>query len=263
MDLLNNLLSNDSYTPVNKDLAKKIWFVVAWFLWELIRQRKRFWLLEFYITQSEIEKEIWLTPFQQRECIKELKKHWLLDVIKKWIPCKNWYKINDDSIITVLSTQMWRNLTTWCEDSWQQDINKLDDYSNIYFNKNNNKNNNKETLTDFEKTLVEFKEFRKSKKDPLTDYAEKLLLWKLNKWYWDNEELKIKTLEESIINWRKWIFELKDNKNYNTSKPKTITYEEFEKKMMNWEYNTLKEQIWKEKFFKYKNIYNSDIKHFI
>lgn len=65
-------------------------------------------------------------------------------------------------------------------------------------------------------TLIDFIEMRKSIKSPMTDRALKVLFTSLNK-LTDNDEIKIKILEQSILkNW-KGVFQLKDNNPSNTN----------------------------------------------
>lgn len=142
METLNSLLSADWFTPVNKELSKQLWFLTAWFLWELIRQRKRFWQEEFYFRQKDMEEEIWFSPYQQRECIKKLKKHWLIETEIKWIPAKTWYQINDEQVIEIFENKKSKNLTSGSKKTWEQEVEKLDNTSNKNESKNNNKNEN-------------------------------------------------------------------------------------------------------------------------
>ena len=206
MDILNNLLSSDAYTPVNKYLARELWFVCAG-LWELIRQRARFWNKEFYFCQSDMENEIWISPFQQRECIKKLKDLWILEVKKKWIPCKNYYLIYDDFILTivnnkenVLNNKKLRNLTTGDKENSQQAVKKLDDY---YNNNNNNKNNNKKEKKE------KFKEFvllyPEEYKKLIDIYGKKVIdniIDNLNNYIWSTWK-KYKSHYHTILNWLK------------------------------------------------------------
>ncbi len=129
---LADFLSSDAYTPVNKALARQLWFVCAWFLWELIRQRERFGGGEFYYSQADIEKEIWISAKVQRNCISILVKAWYLIVNKKGIPCKNWYIINDSTIMNCYELDLDKigGVTTWCAQREQLDVTKGNDYYN-------------------------------------------------------------------------------------------------------------------------------------
>lgn len=112
--ILDDLLSSDAFTPVNKALAKKLWFVCAWYLWELIRQRKRFWESEFYFSQSQMEKEIGINWYTQRQCVKQLTNLWIISVERKWTLNKYYFLINDDKIIEFFKEdiQCFKNWTT-------------------------------------------------------------------------------------------------------------------------------------------------------
>lgn len=101
-ELIFNVLSTNAYTPVNKVLARRIWFACAWYLWELIRECKRFWGWEFYFSQSQMEEEIWLSPYQQRWCLNELVSLWIISVSLKWLPAKYYYRLNFELIYNYL-----------------------------------------------------------------------------------------------------------------------------------------------------------------
>lgn len=62
------------------------------------------------------------------------------------------------------------------------------------------------------KTINDFREFRKSIKKPLTEHAEKILRKNLEKFAGDNEQEKIEILEQSIMNGWQGVFELKKDK---------------------------------------------------
>ena len=62
---IENYLAEWNYTMLNKALARKIGISQAVFLCELISQRKRFKQEEFYFTQWDMEKELWLSENTQ------------------------------------------------------------------------------------------------------------------------------------------------------------------------------------------------------
>ena len=130
---IENYLWEWNYTMLNKPLAREIWIWQAVFLCELISQRTRFKQDEFYFTQWDMEKEIWLSESTQLRYSKELKEKWLINVEKKWIPARNRYSINDDNIHSIIMWETWAVKLTELEQSdWR-------DYSN-------NKDNNKEYI---------------------------------------------------------------------------------------------------------------------
>lgn len=140
--LLDDFLSSDAFTMVNKKLAKTIWIWQAIYLQELISQRKRFKQDEFYFTQDSMENELWISVSTQNRYCKELQKLWIIIVQKKWIPAKNWYKINDDVVIKLINKSI-QNESTGNFNSNVLVPSNWGDYSN------NNiiiKNNNKKLL---------------------------------------------------------------------------------------------------------------------
>lgn len=141
--ILNDLLSSDAYTPVNKKIAKELGFCTAGYLWELIRQRKRFGNEEFFFVQSDMEDEIGLTEHEQRESLKRLTTIEFVSVSKKGIPAKNYYKIDDVKVLAWLNSQSSKFLTTSGQDSWPLDVTNPDHY----YNNNESKNENKITPT--------------------------------------------------------------------------------------------------------------------
>ena len=82
----------------------------------------------------------------------------------------------------------------------------MDIYNNV-----NNDNNVKNEKSALEKTLDDFYVMRNKIKKPMTDKAKKLLFSNLEKLAGDNENLKIKILEQSILNCWQSVYALKDN----------------------------------------------------
>lgn len=116
--LLDDLLSSDAYTPVNKFLSRKLGFECAWYLWELIRQRARFWWNEFYFKQKDMEDEVWISEYAQRQYVKKLTALWLISVEKKWIPCKYYFTINDLNILKLFDEQEVNDVKNKCFKFW-------------------------------------------------------------------------------------------------------------------------------------------------
>lgn len=138
--ILEEFLSNDAFVMVNKALAKKIWLSEAFLLQEFISLRKRFKQDEFYISQKEIEENIWITVKTQSRYIKKLVELGLISYKKKWIPCKNRYSINDEKVIQViqnektsspkLENKYGQNVHTGIDKMSEQEKTKSLDYSN-------------------------------------------------------------------------------------------------------------------------------------
>ncbi len=144
--ILDDLLSSDAFTPVNKALAKRLWFICAWYLWELIRQRKRFWEQEFYFSQKQMEDEIWINWYSQRQCVKQLLELWIISVEKKWIPCKYYFTIDDDKIMEFFEKDVnSKCFKIWSTSDWNFKSQEVEDLEDI--DKKDSKNESKKLLS--------------------------------------------------------------------------------------------------------------------
>ena len=129
--ILDDLLSSDAYTPVNKSIARNLWFITAWYFWELIRQRKRFWQEEFFFSQKDMFNELWISEYEQRACVKILLQNEMISVVKKGVPARYWFKIEDSSVL--------QNLKDWCSKIWSTSPSKNEA---LLIRINNNNDNN-------------------------------------------------------------------------------------------------------------------------
>jgi len=130
---MKHLLSSSAFLIVNKKLAKQVGLKGAVLLADLISKEEYFiangmtdgW---FFNTEANIEKDTTLTAYQQRKCLKELKKHQLIEVKRKGIPAKQYFKINEQQVMQLLNNLSATNLTTINKNKEIRIINK-------YFNK--------------------------------------------------------------------------------------------------------------------------------
>ncbi len=136
---LKDLLSSDAFTPVNKKLARELWFTTAWYLAELIRQRERFGSDEFFFSQKQMEEELWFTEYEQRQSLKILKESGFINVQKKGLPCKYYFSISDSKILSSFEEQVLENMEDQCLKIWSTRALKNEAHNN----KDNNKENNK------------------------------------------------------------------------------------------------------------------------
>lgn len=141
--MLSKLLSSDAYTPVNKFLAKKFWFVVAWYFGELIRQRDRFWESEFFFSQKQMEKELWFSEHEQRKSVKELSKAWFISVERKWNNNQYFFQIHDVSVLQFFDHQCLKKSTT------SASKNQAHNNKEIIINNNKNKDGIIKLKSDF------------------------------------------------------------------------------------------------------------------
>lgn len=257
---IENYLWEWNYTMLNKPLARGIWIWQAVFLCELISQRTRFGKDEFYFTQSEMEKEIWLSESTQLRYAKELQEKWLISFEKKGIPARNWYTINDDEIHgIIMSGTCAVNLT-------ELETSKWSDYSIINNTNNNIINSNPKdvfyTIND-EELIKHENEDAKSWSGFLT-YSEKDLekYWKdmlveFNRYYSEtNSKWKQKRQLQKTwsLGWRLATWKKNNEKRYG-KKYEPVDYEnnlQLFLTRLKTDYEWLKKEVGTDKFFELK-----------
>jgi hypothetical protein len=114
---MKHLLSSTAFIVLNKELARRVGLKEAVLLADLISKEEYFiangmtdgW---FFNTEANIEKDTTLTAYQQRKCLKELKKHQLIEVKRKGIPAKQYFKINEQLVIKFLNNLSATNFTS-------------------------------------------------------------------------------------------------------------------------------------------------------
>lgn len=162
MSILINLLADNGYIVVNKEIIKKLGLHEAILLGELCSEYT-YWEKNnkldngyFYSTRKNILENTTLTPYQQRQILEKFEKNGIISVISKGMPLQNWYSINQSKLSEFLRNSNYS--ATGNQEILQQDSKKLDnklsngftterentrqhDIKNLYIN--NNKNNNK------------------------------------------------------------------------------------------------------------------------
>jgi len=114
---MKQLLSSSAFIVLNKELAKKIGINAAVMLADLISKEEYFinngmtdgW---FFNTEANIEQDTTLNPYMQRKCLKTLKSENLVEVKRKGIPAKQYFKINEQQVIQILNNLSVKNYTT-------------------------------------------------------------------------------------------------------------------------------------------------------
>ena len=114
---MKHLLSSTAFLVLNKQLAKQIGLKAAVLLADLISKEEYFiakgmtdgW---FFNTEANIEEDTTLNSYHQRKCIKTLKKEGLIEVKRKGIPAKQYFKINEQQVLQILNNLSVKNLTT-------------------------------------------------------------------------------------------------------------------------------------------------------
>ena len=206
---IEDFLSSDAYTPVNKALSRHLWFICAWFLWELIRQRKRFGWWEFYYSQEEMEKDIGISAYMQRTSIATLVEKWCLIVTKKWIPCKNWYIIVDEAIFNLYIDDE-KVVENKLSKFWQLDVKNLTTGCENFDNYSNKKDNKKDIIKD-EPIFFKLWETICTKKWGDEGIGAKEYEKKIAQWVDAEDMIKSASLDKFEI--REWICDITYTKN--------------------------------------------------
>lgn len=201
------LLSSTAFLVVNKELARNIGLKETVLLADLISKEEYFiekgmtdgW---FFNTEANIQKDTTLTPYQQRKALKTLKKYEIIETIRKGVPAKQYFKINEEQVVQFLNNKSTTNLTT---------INK----NKVI--KLNNKLFNKPSINDVELYCIErnnkidaisFVNFYESKgwmvgKNKMKDWRAAVRTWEMR----DNNKSYKKTgtskLDSQISEWEK------------------------------------------------------------
>jgi len=175
--VLPSLLSSTKYIIVNKDLIKILGLYEAIIIGELCAQYT-YWestnqLVEneyFYATREKIEKQTGINAHYQRAAMKVLEEKGILKSKRMGIPCKKYYKINEDSLIYYLKKakliedspvvhEVNDKEETGCMSS--NTVPELQEENPVEINNNNinNKINNNEEHTHATQPLEEKKEY--------------------------------------------------------------------------------------------------------
>ena len=199
---MKHLLSSTAFIVLNKELARQVGLKEAILLADLISKEEYFiangmtdgW---FFNTEANIEADTTLNPYHQRKCLKTLKKHNLIEVKRKGIPAKQYFKINEEQVLQILNNLSDKNLTTINK-------NKIITIHNKYFKKPN--------IDDVKNYCI----LRKNNVDPETfiDFYEskgwmvgknKMKDWKAAVRTWEKKKTKKPTmskLDEQINAWQ-------------------------------------------------------------
>jgi hypothetical protein len=98
-------LGLESYWMINKSICRKIGAIESLILQHFIDlQFKLFGGKEFFQQQERIMNEFGLTEHQVRKTIQTLEKLGLINIVKKGLPAKYFYSINEDEVIKLLGT---------------------------------------------------------------------------------------------------------------------------------------------------------------
>ena len=155
-----NLISNNNFITLNKDLIKAIGLEEAILLGELASEYdywKKQELLEngyFYSTIENIEEHTTLSEYKQRKALNSLKDQGLIDIKIKGLPAKRFIKINEELVLEKLKINTLKNLRTSSEKIKELVPEKLKGNKNINNKNINNKNIEKEYIDNTKMSLT-------------------------------------------------------------------------------------------------------------
>lgn len=252
-----SLLASDNYIVINRDLLKKYGINVTLMLCELASEYNYFdksGMLDdgmFFSTIDNIYEKTGLSKYQQTEALKVLDNIGIVKSVVKGIPAKRYFKID----IEELAKQIVNISTSSCKEIGKLDGEKVETKNNnrkLINNSNNLKDkeskkedtNNtqiehvekttcrkkKKTISydeqiaeytqneDLQNALKAFLQMRSFIKKPMTEYALKLMLKKLDE-IGNTDDAKIAILNQSITNNWQGIFPLKDGNTKQEKQP--------------------------------------------
>lgn len=118
--LLSKTLGKHAYWTLNKQLVKTIGLEATLILQHIIDLQAVFNKDEIFQSQTEMAIELGISEYAVKNRIPDLVKLELVNVIRKGVPCKNYYSTNDDKILNILVNQLDDTKST----------NKIVDYEN-------------------------------------------------------------------------------------------------------------------------------------
>ena len=209
---MKNLLSSSAFLVVNKTLAKNIGLKETILLADLISKEEYFinngmtdgW---FFNTEANIQKDTTLTPYQQRNALKSLKNNQIIETIRKGIPAKQFFKINEEQVIKFLNNKSSTNLTTINKNKEITLNNKLS-IKEKFINQVMYFDYDKEMKDDFISYWTEGVKKMRFQKQGTFEIKLRLKRWSKNSAKWDKPKSKVSSKLDSQLN------ELVKAKNY-------------------------------------------------
>ena len=140
---ITDLLANQGYIIINKQIAKEYGLHEAIILGELAQEYNYFDdrdMLEdgwFYSTIENVEEATTLSAHQQRTALKHLEEEGFIEVQRRGVPAKRYIRLD----VEELSNKMLKNLTTGSKKIKELDVKKFNGNNNKEIIINNNNNN--------------------------------------------------------------------------------------------------------------------------
>jgi hypothetical protein len=100
--LAKQALSQGSFTIIHKGLMRKIGLYETYLLQYFLDLQDNSFEKAFYQQQERVAEEFGWSVYKVAETIKELQRLELLIVVKKGMPAKNWYLVNETQVLRFL-----------------------------------------------------------------------------------------------------------------------------------------------------------------
>jgi len=106
MAKLKKIIGNQAHWTLNKELVRKIGLTETLVLQHLIDLQENIFEGEFYQQIDRIAEELTIGEWKVKECLKSLKEYGLIDIVKKGMPAKNYYKVYGKAVLEVISKEL-------------------------------------------------------------------------------------------------------------------------------------------------------------
>lgn len=100
--LLSKTIGKTAYWSLNKEMVKSIGLESTLILQHIIDLQELHKRDEVFQSQPDMANELGISEYAVKNKIAELTKAGYINVVKKGVPCKNFYTTNDDKIINIL-----------------------------------------------------------------------------------------------------------------------------------------------------------------
>ena len=216
------LLAKENYIAYHKTLARLIGVDESILFGELCSMNNLYGD-EFFCEQSKLMNDTCLTEYRIRNALKNLQKADLVSVVKKGLPAKNYYVLNENKLLELLECQSTSaikfdttgndNFDTTCDGDSDSTFNKNTRSKNTGSKNTTKKKERKNTSYDeilstvtedsLRDLYLEYIKMRKLIKSPMTDRALNMLIKKVNELEPESIERQKLLLETAIMkNWK-------------------------------------------------------------
>ena len=208
---MKHLLSSSAFLVVNKCLAKQIGLKETILLADLISKEDYFiangmtdgW---FFNTEANIEADTTLTPFQQRKCLKTLRKYAIIETKRRGVPAKQYFRINEQLVIKLLNNLSLSKSTTINKNKEIRINNKDISYTKRlenFYNEVFTFHYTQEILTDFYEYWTEQNKSKRMRFELQKTWNTNLRLknWEKNSKKWDKPKTMSK-IDSQINEWQ-------------------------------------------------------------